>query len=129
MDVSSLILGFVVLVAVGILELNNRADKELSDASSDLDQKYFQRRKRQRRLVHCLMSLVAFLAITAGIAGPGRTFVLIWAAVPLVILLVVMLAWLDAYQTHDYHTNKIPELRDATLATAEAAGIEESESA
>lgn len=114
MDRSSLIVGIVVLVAVVVLEFRNRLALRI-EPDSELDEDYYGRRYRRRRLVHLLLVIVGALALLAGAIGRGGAFALIWAAVPLLIFIVVLLALADAYQTFRYHDEKLPELKETSL--------------
>ena len=128
MDVSSLLVGIAVLLVVGILETRNRS-VSAEQLESDTDRDYFYRRGRRRRLVHVILGIVGILAIAAGGVGRGDAYVLIWAAVPLLILIAVLLAMADGYRTVQYHDQKLPEVREATLASVEALTGDPSDSA
>ena len=120
MEISSLVLGLLVLVAALLLEWrNSRVDRgELRE--SELDTRYYGLRTRRRRLVHLLLAIIGALGLAAGILGHGRAFILIWAAVPLVVFLIVILAMLDAYRTHRYLAEKLPEIQAASFSDVDS---------
>ena len=51
------------------------------------------------------------LILVAAFAGLGIIWMLAWMLVTVVLLLVVVLALFDALRTHQYHNQKMPELR------------------
>ena len=120
MDISSLVVGCLLLVAASVLQWRTSVTASQHESETELDNLYFTRRTRGRQLVHLLMALCAALAIGAGIVGRGRAFVLIWASVPLVLFIIVILAMIDALRTHRYHTQKLPEIRRASFPEAES---------
>ncbi|QDV56456.1 hypothetical protein [Rosistilla oblonga] len=116
MDVSSLILGALVLLAAILLEWRTPQGGSAGEPESELDTRYYRVRTRRRRMVHLLLGIIGSLSIAAGVLGQGRAFFLIWAAVPLVVFLIVILAMLDAYQTHRYLVKKLPEIQAASFS-------------
>lgn len=120
MDISSVALGLLVMLAAVLLEWRNWRVDRGEPRESELDTRYYGVRTRRRRLVHLLLAIIGALGLTAGLLGHGRAFILIWAAVPLVVLLIVILAMLDAYQTHRYLSKKLPEIQAASFPDADS---------
>ncbi|MEZ6088517.1 MAG: hypothetical protein R3C05_10925 [Pirellulaceae bacterium] len=115
MDPSSLVVGALMLLAAGVLQWRDASSAKHQDSQSELDERYHVNRTRGRRWVHVLLAICGLLAITAGAVGHGQVFILCWASVPLVLLVIVILAMLDAFRTYQYHAKKLPELRKSSF--------------
>ena len=82
---------------------------------TERDQSYLAKRRKSRSRVHLIMAFCGVLILAATIAGPGPLFVGAWTCVAFCLMTVVMLALLDAFRTHRYYINKIPENRRRLL--------------
>ena len=82
--------------------------------STDLDIAYLKRRMKSRRRVNFILGFCGVLILAAGVSGP-RIFMMAWLTVTLALLTVVVLAGLDAFRTHRYLNDKIPEIRRQML--------------
>ena len=80
----------------------------------ETDEKYLRRRRRSRQRVNGIFLICGVLILVASVSGP-RMFVLAWTAVTLALLVIVVLAALDAIRTQRYLNKKLPELRKKTL--------------
>ncbi len=83
------------------------------DSSEDVD--YLNRRKRSRSLVNFLIGLCGALVLLASFAGAGVIFIAAWSTVTLILMVIVILAGLDAFRTHRYHQDKMRKLRQRAL--------------
>lgn len=80
-------------------------------AECDADHLYFEKRKRSRSLVNALIGICGLLILAATFAGIGLVFVAAWSIVALTLMVIVILAGLDAFRTHRHHKDRIRELR------------------
>ncbi|MEM9589074.1 MAG: hypothetical protein AAGA03_17465 [Planctomycetota bacterium] len=88
-------------------------------SGTKVDLEYLRRRSRSRRRVHMILLATGVLIGVAAFAGPDETAVWLacWLSVIAALLTVVGLALLDAFRTHRYHRNKLPEIRKRALGT------------
>lgn len=84
-------------------------------AMTPLETTYRTSRFRRRSLIHNLLILTAGLIAIAGIAGRGRLWMICWILVAIVLLLVMLLAVWDAFRTHRYLRQRLPEIQRETL--------------
>lgn len=108
MDIPSLIVGGLVLLVAGSLQWFNRQPQSQQPRQCD-DQPYLRSRVRHRTLVNGLLALVGCVALGAGVVGYGPAFALLWAAVPLLIFIIVVLALVDAFRTQQYFQSQLDQ--------------------
>ena len=114
MFASHFVLG-IALIAFGLwLQSTESKGWPNESCEGNLDRQYFARRHRLRRRVNGILIVCGMLILVAGISPP-RMFILAWTLVSLALLIVVMLAGLDAVRTQRYHARKLPEIRRDTL--------------
>ena len=80
-------------------------------ADCEADHVYLAKRKRSRSLVNTLIGICGLLVLAATFAGIGVIFVAAWSIVALTLMVIVILAGLDAFRTHRHHQNKMRDLR------------------
>jgi pheromone shutdown protein TraB len=76
------------------------------------DGEYLTRRRRSRLIVNGLLALCGLLICTATLAGVGVVFAVAWTLVTLNLMIIVLLAGLDAFRTHRYHKDRLRALRE-----------------
>ncbi|WP_253159009.1 hypothetical protein [Stieleria tagensis] len=81
------------------------------DVDRDEDESYLQRRKKSRSRVNLLIGICGVLILAATIAGVGLVFAAAWTSVALILMVIVILAGLDAYRTHRHHQEKMRQMR------------------
>lgn len=109
----------VVAIAIG-LESYRRLHDQSSAAhrelpTSDLDQTYRTQRSRNRIWTNLLVALIGILAMCAGLLGRGPVWIALWAAIPLILVVIVSLAFADVVRTHKYLREKLPEIQKESL--------------
>ena len=83
--------------------------------TADEDQAYLSRRKRSRLLVNVLIGICGLLILAATLSGVGIVFVAAWSTVTLILMVIVILAGLDAFRTHRHHQEKIRRTRERAI--------------
>lgn len=127
MDFASLIFGTSLMAVALALESHRRlldGPSALHDLTV-LDAEYRRGRVRGRGWINCLVGLIGALALLAGFFGAGYVWVAIWAAIPLILLMIILMACLDLVRTQRYLQEKIPELERQMLGRVEASSTEQ----
>lgn len=75
------------------------------------DAAYLQRRKRSRLLVNSLIGFCGILVMVATFAGVGLVFAAAWSIVTLTLMVIVILAGLDAFRTLRHQKDKTRRMR------------------
>ena len=78
------------------------------------DQAYLRRRGKSRRLVNILIGICGLLSLCAAISGDRLVFVSAWSIITLNLLVIIVLAGLDAFRTFRHHTDKLRRIREQT---------------
>ncbi len=81
----------------------------------DEDVEYRRRRKKSRLRVNVLIGICGLLILTATFADVGLVFVAAWSIVSLILMVIVILAGLDAFRTHRHHQDKIRRMRKRAM--------------
>ncbi|QEG01031.1 hypothetical protein Mal15_51070 [Stieleria maiorica] len=81
----------------------------------DDDIEYRRRRKKSRLLVNVLIGICGALILAATFAGVGVVYLAAWSIVTLTLVVIVILAGLDAFRTHRHHQDKIRRMRKRAL--------------
>ncbi|MDA8743367.1 hypothetical protein N9N28_01930 [Rubripirellula amarantea] len=125
MFAGSLVLSFTLIAFAFWLQWNEKLGwpQEQADLNramhpligSDLDRDYYRRRSSSRARIHWIIGICGVLILIAAIAGHGVIWVGAWMCVMFALVCVVLLALLDAFRTHRYHKNKLPQVRDHVL--------------
>lgn len=115
MFAGSLLMGITVLCFAAWLQWNDSQGWPNESFKTDLDHRYHTRRSRARKRIHFIIAASGILIIVAAFAGPGPVWVAAWMCVTVALLTVVVLAGVDAFRTHRYHIQKLPEIRRKTL--------------
>ena len=107
----SIVIGVTLLSFAIWLHWNERRGWAHESLDDDLDHRYFASRLRSRRWVHLLFALCGILVIVAAFAGPGRVWIGCWMSVMVALLVIMVLAGVDAFRTLRYQSKKKPEIR------------------
>lgn len=83
------------------------------DSEDDLE--YLDRRKKSRLRVNILIGICGLLILAATLSGAGVVFVAAWSIVTLILMVIVILAGLDAFRTHRHQQDKIRRMRKRAL--------------
>ena len=84
--------------------------------NSEDDRDYLARRLKSRGLVNLLIGICGGLILLATLAGQRTiAFLAAWLTVTLILMVVILLAGLDAYRTLRHHKDKIRRLRERAL--------------
>jgi len=82
--------------------------------NGDEDQQYLAQRKKSRRLVNVLIGGCGLLIGIATFAGVGRIFIAAWSIVAVTLIVILVLAALDAFRTLRHHRQKMRRMRDGS---------------
>ncbi|MCD0460844.1 hypothetical protein [Roseiconus lacunae] len=82
---------------------------------SDDDLEYRKQRKRSRSKVNSLIGICGMLVLAATLVNDRLIFVAAWTAVTFILLVIIVLAMLDAFRTHRYHQDKMRRIREQAL--------------
>ena len=115
MFAGSLVLGVTLLCFAAWLHWNDTQGWPNEKFKTEIDNRYLAQRKRSRKRIHIIIALCGVLIIVAAIAGPGPIWVAAWMSVIVALLTVIVLAGFDAFRTHRYQKEKLPEIRRGTL--------------
>ena len=110
MFAGSLLLAVTVTGFAVWLQMNESRDWPKA-AASELETKYRKKRFRWRSFIHNMLIVAGGLIAVAGFAGAGRIWVVCWASVMVILLLVMMLAIIDGFRTRRYLKQRLPEIR------------------
>jgi energy-converting hydrogenase Eha subunit E len=114
-DFLSLLFGSsVVAISLG-LESHRRLHDLAMTCATEIDRIYVNSRKKNRCWTNAMLALIGGLAAAAGFVGRGPIWIVLWATIPLVVVVVMTLAVADVFRTQRYLARKIPELRAETL--------------
>ncbi len=86
---------------------------------TELDHRYRNKRSRARGRIHLIIGGCGLLIIVAAFAGHGALWIAAWMCVIVGLVAVVVLAAIDAFRTHRYHCEKLPEIRREILGDDE----------
>ncbi|MEM1068556.1 MAG: hypothetical protein AAGG48_13125 [Planctomycetota bacterium] len=111
MFAGSLVLGMTIIAFAAWLQWNENETAGDENPRTDLDREYLNNRGRARKRIHVLIAGSGGLVLVAACAGPGPVWLVSWLGVIMLLLIVVMLAGLDALRSHRYHLRKLPEIR------------------
>lgn len=111
MFAGSLVIGFTMVGFALWLQWNDSAGWPNEKFETKLDFDYHSKRSRSRIRVHAIIGACGAVVIAAAFVGPGPIWVGAWLCVMLGLMTVVVLAGFDAFRTHRYHRDKLPELR------------------
>ena len=115
----SLVLGITVLCFAAWLHWNDTHGWPNESFETELDNRYLARRKRSRKRIHIIIAGCGVLILVAAFAGPGPVWIAAWMIVIVGLMTVVLLAAIDAWRTHRYHHDKLPEIRRDVLGDDE----------
>ena len=82
---------------------------------TELDNRYRTKRSKSRRRIHAIIAACGVAILVAAFAGPSLLWLAAWMSVIVGLIAVVFLAGIDAFRTHRYHVEKLPEIRRDTL--------------
>ncbi len=111
MVAGSLVLGITLLLFAAWLHWNDTQGWPNERFETELDKSYLKRRTRSRRRIHVIIAGCGVLILVAAIAGEGALWVAAWMTVMVALMTVVVLAGFDAFRTHRYQRDKLPEIR------------------
>ena len=78
---------------------------------TELDNQYHHKRSRSRGRIHFIIAACGVLILIAAFAGPGPLWIAAWMCVIAGLIAVLFLGGIDAFRTHRYQSNKLPEIR------------------
>ncbi len=111
MFAGGLLLGVTLLFFAGWLQWTEHHGWPHDTFNDAEDKAYRDRRKKSRLRVNMLIGICGVLILTAAIAGKGLFFIAAWTIVSLILMVIVILAGLDAFRTHRHHQDKIRRIR------------------
>jgi hypothetical protein len=111
MFAGGLLLAATLLCFAGWLQWTEHRGWPHDSADCETDHVYLTKRKRSRSLVNALIGVCGLMVLIATLAGVGLIFVAMWSTVALTLMVIVVLAGLDALRTHRYHQDRMRELR------------------
>ncbi len=111
MFAGGLILGFTLIAFAVWLHHREQVGWGERRDESEMDNLYFARRTVGRRRVHVLFAFSGGLILVSAFFGPGFVWGVCWMLVMVQLLVVVVLAIIDAARTQRYHRSKLPEIR------------------
>ncbi|MCC9604181.1 hypothetical protein LOC67_26810 [Stieleria sp. JC731] len=85
------------------------------DANADDDVAYLSQRKRSRSKVNFLIGTCGLLVLLATVSNDRLVFVAAWTAVTFILMVIIVLAMLDAFRTHRHHQDKMRRIRERAL--------------
>jgi predicted tellurium resistance membrane protein TerC len=115
MFAGGLLLAATLLFFAGWLQWTEQRGWPHDTDDGELDVDYLQRRKKSRSRVNLLIGICGLLILTATLAGIGPIFVAAWSIVTVILMVIIILAGLDAFRTHRHHQEKIRQLRDRAM--------------
>jgi hypothetical protein len=119
MFAGSLVLGITLIAFAGWLHYQDTEGWPSENFITDLDKKYHKRRTSSRRRIHVILSGCGVAAVAAAFFGPGAVWVAMWSIVMVSLVVVVVLAGVDALRTQRYLKSKLPEIRKQLLDDGE----------
>jgi len=111
----SLFLGITLVAFAGWLHRQDTDGWPGESFTTELDKKYHKRRTRSRRRIHMILAGCGVAAIVAAFSGLGAVWGAMWTIVMVSLVVVVVLALIDAFHTQRYLKSKIPEIREKLL--------------
>ncbi|MDB4339084.1 hypothetical protein OAF09_00585 [bacterium] len=119
MAAGSIILGLTLCFFAGWLHWKDTEGWPNESFETVLDKQYRSKRSAGRRRIHYLIAGCGLAILVAAVAGPGVIWLVSWSLVMIGSLVVVLLALVDAFRTHRYHSAKLPEIRRETIGDSE----------
>ncbi len=111
MFAGSMVLGITLLCFAAWLHWNDTHGWPNEKFETKLDNEYLARRTSARKRIHLIIGACGVLVLVAAFAGPGPVWIGAWMSVTVALFTVVLLAGFDAFRTHRYHRDKLPEIR------------------
>ncbi len=112
----SLVLGLSLVGFAVWLQWNERHGWSSESLEAPLDAKYYLGRSKSRSRIHRIIAGCGLLAMVAAFAGPATPiWVAAWMSIMVALMVIILLALLDAWRTHRYYAAKLPEARRQTL--------------
>ncbi|WP_158222570.1 hypothetical protein [Rhodopirellula sp. MGV] len=115
MTAGGLLLGATLLFFAGWLQWTEHNGWPYDHFDSDEDADYRSRRRKSRSKVNALIGTCGALVLAATLANSRLVFVAAWTAVTFILLVIIVLAMLDAFRTHRYHQDKMRRIREQAL--------------
>lgn len=79
------------------------------------DREYRAKRRKSRLLVNVLIGICGLLILTSTFADHRVVFVAAWSIVSLILMVVIVLAGLDAFRTHRHQRDKLRRMREQAM--------------
>ncbi|MEO1616706.1 MAG: hypothetical protein AAFV88_12690 [Planctomycetota bacterium] len=111
MFAGGLLLSTTLIFFAGWLQWTEHQGWPHDPCDSEDDVAYLARRKRSRLLVNSLIGFCGILVMVATFAGVGLVFAAAWSIVTLTLMVIVILAGLDAFRTVRHQRDKLRKLR------------------
>lgn len=107
----SLVLGFTVIAFAAWLQYNERRGWDHEPDRDDLEADYLRRRSRSRTVIQALFAVAGGLMIVAAFAPRGAAWIACWMIIMVCLVVIVVLAGVDAFRTRRYYQNRMTEIR------------------
>lgn len=112
MFAGSLLLGLTLIAFAAWLQWNEMIGWRSEALESRLDIEYHTRRSASRSHIHLIIGICGLLILVAAFAGRATPlWVAAWLSVVVSLVLIIVLALLDALRTYRYQLAKRPEIR------------------
>lgn len=116
MFAGSLVLGLTMIVFAVWLQWNESFGWTHEPMTCKADVEYLLRRSKSRSRIHLMIGFCGSLAIVAAFSGAGSSiWVAAWMSIMLALLVIIGLAFLDAWHTYRHQVNRRAELTERSL--------------
>ena len=111
MFAGSLLLGLTLIAFAAWLQWNDVVGWRDEAMESRLDIEYHLRRSKARSFIHLMIGFCGVLIVVAAFAGKATPlWVAAWMSVMVALVVIILLALLDAWRTYRYQIAKRPEI-------------------
>lgn len=109
-DFASFTVGLMTMVAAGLLYQLGHASRLRGEESPELE--HWQRWRRRYRLwITLAVAAIGGCALAAGVFGPSKTWMVLWISTLPLLMLIMLVAVLDASQTRRFYRSRLPKIR------------------
>ena len=115
MFAGGLLLGLTLLFFAAWLQWTEHRGWPHDVDDTEEDSEYLARRRKSRLVVNVLIFVCGLLILFATFSGAGLIFIACWSLVTMILLVIILMAGLDAFRTHRHHRDKMRRLRQQTL--------------
>ncbi|MEM0925246.1 MAG: hypothetical protein AAGJ83_04345 [Planctomycetota bacterium] len=111
MFAGGLLLSTTLIFFAGWLQWTEHQGWPHDNFNREEDSAYLARRRRSRLFVNVLIGICGLLILIATFAGVGLVFAAAWSMVTLMLMVIIVLAGLDAFRTLRHQKDKLRRLR------------------